>query len=272
MDELSLHYNGKILRTKEYRNTNLYVIKDVLKSITDFTEEELNTYWKSLKKQLDAEGFDVYSELFCIDFNGSLEECVDRLTAFRIVQSIDSPQAESFKQWFAELAEARIEETINPSLAIERAMERYAQLGYSPEWIKVRTQSISIHSQLINEWYARGATKKDFEKLTNIINKGTFGLTIQEHKDLKNVTDGSLKDNMSQLELVASLVADVTTKELHTLNNSQGIDQLSLDASEGARTGSFTRQQMEFTLGKSIITPENALDFTQQNLLKNGDE
>ena len=268
MDELSLQYNGNTLRTKEYKNINLYVVKDILRSIVDVPEEELNTYWKALKKQLDSEGFDIYSEISSFDIGGTVEECVDRLSAFRIVQSIDTPQAESFKQWFAELAEARIEETIHPALAIERAVERYAQLGYSPEWIKVRTQSIIVHSQLINEWYARGASKKDFEKLANIINKGTFGLTIQEHKDLKNVSDGSLKDNMSQLELVASLVADVTTNELHKLNNSKGIEQLSADASEGARTGSFTRQQMEFTLGKSIITSDNALDFTQQSLLK----
>ena len=148
MDELSLQYNGNTLRTKEYKNINLYVVKDILRSIVDIPEEELNTYWKALKKQLDSEGFDIYSEISSFDIDGTVEECVDRLTTFRIVQSIDSPQAESFKQWFAELAEARIEETINPSLAIERAMERYAQLGYSPEWIKARTQYITIHSQL----------------------------------------------------------------------------------------------------------------------------
>ena len=268
MDKLALQYNGNTLRTKEYKNINLYVVKDILRSIVDVPEEELNTYWKALKKQLDAEGFDIYSEISSFDINGTVEECVDRLSAFRIVQSIDSPQAESFKQWFAELAEARIEETLNPSLAIERAIERYAQLGYSPDWIKVRTQSIIIHTQLINEWYARGANKKDFEKLANIINKGTFGLTIQEHKDLKNVTDGSLKDNMSQLELVASMVSDVTAKELHKLKNSQGIDELSADAGEGAKTGLSTRQNMEFTLGKSIITSENALDFTKDKALE----
>lgn len=271
-DLVPLQYNDKTLRNTQYKNTNLYVVKDILRSIVDIPEEELCGFWRELKQQLDSEGFDIYCEILKVNFDGFVEECVDRATVFRIVQSINSPQAELFKQWFAELAEEKIEETMNPALAVQRAVDRYTELGYSPEWIKTRIQSITTHSQLLDEWASRGATKKDYEKLSNTINKETFGVTIQEHKDYKNISEGSLKDNMSAMELAILNLADLTTNELHKNNNSQGIDELNADAIEGGRTASFAREQIEVTLGKSVLTSENALDFTQQNLLKNGDE
>ncbi len=267
-----LQYENKPLRSRPYKDINMYVVKDILKSIVDIPEEELSTYWRELKKQLDSEGFDIYCEISAFNFNGDLEECVDRATVFRIVQSVNSPQAEMFKQWFAELAEERIEEYMNPALAIERARERYLERGYSPEWIKTRIQSITTHSQLLDEWSSRGATKKDYEKLSNTINKETFGVTIQEHKDYKNISEGSLKDNMSAMELALLNLADLTTSELHKNNNSQGVDELNKDAIEGGRTASFAREQIELTLGKPVLTPENALDFTQPKLLQKGED
>ncbi len=271
-DLVPLQYNDKTLRNTQYKNTNLYVVKDILRSIVDIPEEELCSFWRELKKQLDSEGFDIYCEISSFNFDGFVEECVDRATVFRIVQSIDSPQAEAFKQWFAQLAEERIEEYMNPALAIERARERYLERGYSPEWVKTRMQSITTHSQLIDEWSSRGATKKDYEKLSNTINKETFGVTIQEHKDYKNVSEGSLKDNMSAMELALLNLADLTTSELHKNNNSQGVDELNKDAVEGGRTASFAREQIELTLGKPVLTPENALDFTQPQALNSGDD
>jgi hypothetical protein len=268
MNDLAvLQYADKPLRSTQYKGISLYVVKDILRSIVDIPEEELCSFWRELKKQLDSEGFDIYCEISSFNFDGIVEECVDRATVFRIVQSIDSPQAESFKQWFAQLAEERIEEYMNPALAVERARERYLERGYSPEWVKTRMQSITTHSQLMDEWSARGATKKDYEKLSNTINKETFGVTIQEHKDYKNVSDGSLKDNMSAMELALLNLADLTTNELHKNNNSQGVDELNKDAMEGGRTASFAREQIELTLGKPVLTPENALDFTQPILL-----
>lgn len=268
MNDLILQYNDNCsLRSTQYKDINLYVVKDILRCIVDVPEEELCTFWRELKKQLDSEGFDIYCEISKVNFDGFVEECVDRATIFRIVQSINSPQAEMFKQWFASLAEEKIEESINPALAVERAMERYAELGYSPEWIKTRIQALTTHSQLLNEWHNRGATNKDCEKLSNTINKEIFDLTIQEHKDFKNVSDGSLRDNMSPMELALVNLADLTTNELHKNNNSQGVDELNADAIEGGRTASFAREQIELTLGKSVLTPENALDFTQPRLL-----
>lgn len=262
MNDLALiQYGDNQLRTKLYKDINFYVVKDILKSIVD--TDDLDTYWKELKKQLDSEGFDVYCEISLFPFEDSYEECVDRLTIFRIIQSISSPQAELFKQWFAELAEERLEEIANPALAIERARDRYIERGYSPEWIKTRIQSITTHSQLLDEWSNRGATNKDYEKLSNTISKETFGITIQEHKNLKNISEGSLKDNMSSMELALINLADLTTSELHKNNNSQGVDELNADAIKGGQAASFAREQIEMTLGKPVLTSENALDFTK---------
>ena len=260
MNDLIL-YGDNHLRTKQYKNISLYVVKDILRSIVD--EDDLDTYWRNLKKQLDSEGFDIYCETSTFEFADGMQECVDRPTIFRIVQSINSPKAEQFKQWFAELAEERLEEYMNPALAIERARDRYLERGYSPEWINSRVKSITYHSQLLDEWANRGATTKEYEKLSNTISKETFGVTTQEHKDLKNVADGSLRDNMSQMELLITSLAELTTSELHKSNNSQGLDELNEDAVKGGRAASFAKEQIELTLRKPVLTSENASNFTQ---------
>ena len=260
MNDLIL-YGDNHLRTKQYKNINLYVVKDILRSIVD--EDDLDTYWRNLKKQLDSEGFDIYCETSTFEFADGMQECVDRPTIFRIVQSINSPKAEQFKQWFAELAEERLEEYINPALAIERARDRYLERGYSPEWINSRVKSITYHSQLLDEWTNRGATTKEYEKLSNTISKETFGVTTQEHKELKNVADGSLRDNMSQMELLITSLAELTTSELHKSNNSHGLDELNEDAVKGGRAANFAKEQIELTLGKPVLTSENASNFTQ---------
>ena len=261
MNDLVLQYNGTPLRSTQYKDFTMYAIKDILQNIVE--TDNLDTYWKELKKQLDDEGFDIYWEVTLLPFDDGVQECVDRVTVFRILQSIDSPKAETFKQWFAELAEERLEEIANPALAIERARDRYLELGYSPEWIKTRIQSIATHAQLLDEWTCRGATTKEHEKLYNTINKETFGVTVQEHKELKSVSDGSLRDNMSPMELALINLAELTTNELHKNNDSYGIDELNQDAIEGGRTANFAKEQIEITLGKPVLTSENAYNFTQ---------
>lgn len=266
MNELALmQYNGNPLRTKQYKDINLYVVKDILRNIVD--ADDLDTYWKELKKQLDSEGFDIYCEISSFCFEDGMQECADRATIFRIVQSINSPQAEMFKQWFAEIAEEKIEEYMNPALAIERARDRYLERGYSPEWIDSRIKSLVTHSQLLDEWKERGATSKDNEKLANTISKETFGVTIQEHKEIKGIKEASLRDNMSPMELLIASLADLTTNELHKNNNSQGVDELYADAVKGGQAANFAKKQIETTLGKPVVTSDNALHYTQPNLL-----
>lgn len=267
MNDLALmQYNGNALRTKQYKDINLYVVKDILCNIVD--TDDLDTYWKELKKQLDSEGFDIYCEISSFPFETGIEECADRATIFRIIQSINSPQAEMFKQWFAEIVEEKIEEYMNPALAIERARDRYLERGYSPEWIDSRIKSLVTHSQLLDEWKERGATSKDNEKLANTISQKTFGITIKQHKEIKQITEGSLRDNMSQMELLINSLAELTTSELHKSNNSQGVDELYADAVKGGQAANFAKKQIETTLGKPVVTSENALHYTQPKHLK----
>lgn len=205
--------------------------------------------------------------------DGKLREtdCANRETIFRLIQSIPSPNAEPFKLWFARLAEERIQEVINPELAIERARQTYLSKGYSEEWTNARIKSIPVRKELTDEWKKRGAnTNKDFAILTNDISKGTFGITTNQHKNIKSLNENqNLRDNMSPLELALMTLAEVTTTELHKTNDSQGMKLLRNDAQEGGEIASITRQNIEKRLGKKVVTKENVLDFTNKKELQN---
>ena len=265
LTQAGLNYENTRLRSKLYKGINYYVIKDILIALG--IKGNLPAYWKELKRQLDAEGFDIYCEICSFEFEDGLRECADKRTIFRMIQSINSPKAETFKQWFSDIAEEQLEEMANPALAIERARDRYLELGYSQEWINSRIKSITYHSQLLDEWAARGTTSKDREKLANTISEETFGVTIQEHKKIKGIKDASLRDNMSPMELLINSLADLTTSELHKNNNSQGVNELTQDAIKGGQAASFARKQIETTLGKPVVTCANAIHHTQQKLL-----
>ena len=193
-------------------------------------------------------------------------DCANRETMFRIIQSIPSPNAEPFKLWFAKLAEERIQEVIDPSLAIERARQTYLKKGYTEEWINARIKGIPVRTELIEEWEKRGVTEsKEFAMLTDEISKGTFEITTSKHKSIKHISEQqNLRDNMSPMELALTTLAEVTTTELHRVNDSQGLAELKVDAGEGGEIASITRKNIEQKLGKSVVTEKNALDFKEQ--------
>lgn len=197
-----------------------------------------------------------------------LTDCANRETIFRLIQSIPSPHAEPFKLWFARLAEERIQEIIDPSLAIERAKKTYLRKGYTEEWTNTRMKGIDARNTLTNEWKNRGASTKDYAILTNEISKGTFGLTTGQHKQLKNIDKENLRDNMSAMELALMTLAEVTTTEIHKTNDSQGVNNLKQDAHDGGEIASETRKNIEKRLGKSVVTPENAKNFRKFENIK----
>lgn len=199
----------------------------------------------------------------CKDGKNRLTDCSNRETIFRIIQSVPSPNAEPFKQWFARLAEERIQETINPELAIERARQTYLKKGYTEEWISARIKGIPARNALTDEWDKRGITdKNDYAILTDEISKGTFGITTKKHKNIKNLDKNQgLRDNMSPLELALTTLAEVTTTELHRTNDSQGIRELKVDAHDGGEVAAITRRNIEKRIGKPIVTSENAINF-----------
>ena len=194
-------------------------------------------------------------------------DCANRETIFRLIQSIPSPNAEPFKLWFAKLAEERILETIDPSIAIERARKTYLKKGYTDEWINARIKGIPARNELTYEWRNRGVTdSKDFAILTDEISLGTFGITTLEHKEFKNLRKKqNLRDHMSPLELALTTLAEVTTTELHRTNDSQGMDELMIDAHDGGDIASITRKNIEQKIKKSVVTSENAINFQNNN-------
>lgn len=262
--ELVLFENSRI-RRQMHNDEWYYSIVDIIEILTNSSRPR--KYWDDLKKKLEAEGFSELSEnigqlkMIAKDGKNRLTDCGNRETIFRIIQSVPSPNAEPFKQWFARLAEERIQEIIDPSLAIERARQTYLKKGYDEEWTNTRIKGIGARNDLTNEWKNRGATTKDYGILTDEISKGTFGITTGQHKALKRIGKQNLRDNMSAMELALMTLAEVTTTEIHKTNNSQGINELKQDAHDGGEIASVTRKNIESKLGRPVVTSKNAKDF-----------
>lgn len=267
--ELVLFENNQIRRI-EYNGQWYYSIIDIIRILTNSDRPE--KYWNDLKKKLENEGHFKLSEkigkLKMRSKDGKMRgtDCANRETMFRIIQSIPSPNAEPFKLWFARLAEERIQEIIDPSLAIERARQTYLKKGYTDEWVNARITGIPARTELTDEWKQRGVIDpKEFALLTDEISKGTFGITTSKHKSIKKLDKKqNLRDNMSPMELALTTLAEVTTTELHRANNSQGISSLKIDAGEGGEIASITRKNIEQRIGRPVVTEENAIDFKKQ--------
>lgn len=265
-DNLVLFENNKIRRT-EYNDEWYYSVVDVVEILSE--SKNPRDYWYRLKKRMEEEELSELStscrRLKITAKDGKIREtdCANREGIFRIIQSIPSPNAEPFKLWFAKLAEERIQEVINPSLAIERARQTYLKKGYSEEWINARIKGIPARDELTDEWNKRGvAEPKDYAILTDEISLETFGITTRQHKEFKNLNKKqNLRDNMSPLELALTTLAEVTTTELHRTNNSQGLKELKTDAHDGGEIASITRKNIEAKTRKSVVTSQNAINF-----------
>lgn len=262
---LILFENNKI-RRQEYNGEWYYSIVDIIGILSESPNP--SAYWRKLKQRLNEEESEVVTKchglkLLAKDGKMRLTDCGNRETIFRIIQSVPSPNAEPFKLWFARLAEERIQEVINPELAIDRARDTYLKKGYSEEWVNARMKGIPVRTELTEEWKKRGAKEgKDFAILTNEISRTTFGITTNQHKELKKLNKNQpLRDNMSPLELALTTLAEVTTTELHRTNDSQGMRSLKNDANTGGNIAAVTRRNIEKELGKEIVTPQNAIDF-----------
>ena len=273
--ELILFENNKI-RRQLYNGEWNYSIIDVVSILTEQPDyQKSRKYWNKLKERLENEE---QSELVTNchqlklvspkDGKKYKTDCANRETIFRLIQSIPSPNAEPFKLWFARLAEERIQEVIDPSLAIERARQTYLKKGYDEEWTNTRIKGIGARNTLTNEWKNRGADTKDYAILTDEISKGTFGITTQQHKDLKQLDKQNLRDNMSAMELALVTLAEVTTTEIHKTNDSYGLEELKKDAQDGGEIASVTRQNIEAKIGKPVLTKNNANDFRNKRTIK----
>ncbi|HII15851.1 MAG TPA: hypothetical protein HA362_06080 [Nanoarchaeota archaeon] len=240
-----------------------FSIIDVIAVLTDSPNPQ--TYWRVLKMRLKAEGNETVTNCNALklpapDGKMRFTDVADTEQLLRLIQSIPSKKAEPFKAWLAKVGYERIEETEDPELAFGRAMKTYLQKGYSKEWVNQRLKTIEVRKELTDEWNRAGIEKEsDFAILTNEITKAWSGRTVSEYKQLKNLKKESLRDNMTNMELVLNMLAEATTSEISKKQNPKTFNESRHVAVLGGNVAGNTRKDIEKQLGKSVVSAENYL-------------
>lgn len=221
-------------------------------------------YWSDLKTKLQQEGSQLYDKivqlkLLAADSKKYATDCFATEDLLRAIQSIPSPKAEPLKLWLAQVGHERIEETEDPEMAFDRAMRTYFQKGYSRQWINQRLKSIEVRKELTDEWENRGVhSGKDFAILTDEITKAWAGQSVKDYKRLKGLKKEGLRDNMTNLELVLNMLAEVTTTEISKKKKPDTFADNKSVAKEGGQVAGTARKQIEKKTGKGVISPKNA--------------
>lgn len=226
-----------------------FSVVDIIAVLTDSPNS--NNYWKVLKHRLAKEGNQSVTNCNQLKMESSdgkfyKTDVADTEQLFRLIQSIPSPKAEPFKQWLAKTGYERVEESQDPELSIDRAMENYTRLGYSKEWINQRLKSIEVRKELTDEWESRGVKKgQEFATLTDIITQAWSGKTVKQYKQHKNLKKENLRDNMTNLELVLNMLAEATTKEISKEKTPKNLTENKLIAKQGGTIAGNTRKAIE---------------------------
>ncbi|MBS3122131.1 Bro-N domain-containing protein [Candidatus Woesearchaeota archaeon] len=238
-------------------------IIDVVEVLTDSPNPR--KYWSVLKTRLKAEGNQLATTCSQLKMQSSdgkyyLTDVGDTEQILRLIQSIPSKKAEPFKLWLAKVGNERIDETHDPELAIDRAMQTYLKKGYSKEWINQRLKTIEVRKELTDEWERVGIKDtSEFAILTNEITNTWSGLTVKEYKQLKNLKKENLRDNMTNLELVLNMLAEVATKEISKKENPKHFEESKEIARKGGSVAGNARKDIEKQTGKPVVTPDNNL-------------
>jgi len=266
-DKIQLFENQKIRTAWDTEKEVWYFsVTDVIAVLTEQpTARGASNYWAKLKQRLKEEGADELltncQQLKMIASDGK-HRATDVATTeqlLRIIQSIPSPKAEPFRLWLAEVGRERIEETIDPEQAIDRALETYLKKGYDPDWVHQRLLSIRIRNELTNEWQQRGVEKgREFAILTDEISKAWSGMTTRQYKNLKGLKKENLRDNMSDTELVLTMLAEASTRDISKATKPDGFAENVKVAKRGGNVANVARQQLEAETGLPVITSRNA--------------
>ena len=249
-----------------------FSIVDVVGALTEQADKDgARNYWKVLKIRLKEEGNQLVTN--CNQLKMTAQDGKKRLTdvanteqLLRIIQSIPSKKAEPFKLWLAQVGRERIEETIDPELSIDRALETYGRLGYDADWINQRLQTIRARKELTDQWKSHGVSQgREFAILTDEVTRAWSGMTTREYKNLKGLKKENLRDNMSTLELALNMLAEATTTELTKVHNPAGLEENRAIAEKGGRIAGNARKDIEQETGKPVITSKNATQL--QNLV-----
>ena len=231
---------------------------------------DARNYWKVLKHRLNEEGSESVTkcnQLKLLSSDGKYYEtdCASTPTLLRLIQSIPSPKAEPFKLWLAQVGYERIQEIEDPELAQKRMKELYKLKGYSDEWVEKRVRGIHVRQELTDEWKKRGVEKnRDYGILTNEISKATFGKTVEEYKQHKQLKKENLRDHMDDLELILTMLGEATTTRFTRERDSKEFPRLKKDAKDGGDVAGSTRKDIEQKLGKSVFSNDNFLEMSEK--------
>ena len=270
-DQIQLFENKRIRTAWDAEKEEWYFsIVDVVAVLTDQPDQRhAAKYWSVLKTRLKKEGSELTtkcSQLKMRSADGKRynTDVADTEQLLRIIQSIPSPKAEPFKLWLAQVGRERIEETIDPELTIDRALETYLKKGYSREWINQRLQAIQVRKELTDEWDARGVQMgKEYAILTDEITKAWSGMNTRQYKNLKGLKKENLRDNMTTLELVLNMLAEATTTEISKQKAPEGLRENVEVARSGGKVAGDARKAIEQQTGVPVITSKNAVQLNQ---------
>ena len=270
-DRIQLFENKRIRTAWDAEKEEwFFSIVDVVAVLTDQPDQRhAAKYWSVLKTRLKKEGSELTtkcSQLKMRSADGKRynTDVADTEQLLRIIQSIPSPKAEPFKLWLAQVGRERIEETIDPELTIDRALETYLKKGYSREWINQRLQAIQVRKELTDEWDARGVQKGvEYAILTDEITKAWSGMNTRQYKNLKGLKKENLRDNMTTLELVLNMLAEATTTEISKQKAPATFSENLSVAREGGEAAGIARKAVEERTGVPVITAKNAAQLNQ---------
>ncbi|MBQ3509966.1 MAG: Bro-N domain-containing protein [Peptococcaceae bacterium] len=265
-------FEEKRIRTAwdEEKEEWYFSIVDVVAVLTDQPDQRRAAkYWSVLKTRLKKEGSELTTncsqlKMTALDGKKRMTDVADTEQLLRIIQSIPSPKAEPFKLWLAQVGRERIEETIDPELTIERALETYLKKGYTREWINQRLQAIQVRKELTDEWDARGVQKGvEYAILTDEISRAWSGMSTRQYKNFKGLKKENLRDNMTTLELVLNMLAEATTTEISKQKAPETFSDNIEVARAGGKVAGDARRAIEVQTGTPVITSKNAAQLNQ---------
>lgn len=268
-NNIQIFENKKIRTAWDNEKEEWYFsIVDVVGVLTDSPNPR--KYWSVLKTRLRKEGSELTTNCSQLKMKSHTDgkyyktDVADTATLLRIIQSIPSPKAEPFKLWLAQVGAERIDETIDPELTIDRALETYLKKGYTREWINQRLQAIQVRKELTDEWDSRGVQKGvEYAILTDEITKAWSGMTTHNYKALKGLTKENLRDNMSTLELVLNMLAEATTTEFSKEMKPSSFEESRKIAKQGGKVAGDARKNIEATTKKPVITDKSAAELNR---------
>lgn len=267
-------FQGKRIRSLKHQDEWWYSVVDVIEVLTDSPRPR--KYWSALKNKLNQEGSEVSQnvgqlKMIAEDGKERLTDAMKVEDILRLIQSIPSPKAEPFKQWLAKVGHERLQEHQNPDLIIKRAFLQYKAKGYDDEWIKFRVNNIIGRRQLEGEWVDRGIKNgKEFALLTDAISMQAFGVKTRKHKEIKSLGKShNLRDNMTNLELLFTSLAEQSTIKIARTRNAQGYVENEIAAKAGGRIAGEARKSLETELEEGVVSSQNYLtDKQKQNQRK----